>query len=104
MYLTDVSVRRVQDITETLWGTRVSPSAVSDLNKKIYVLTAIHASENIAAVQEKAIRVSEKYELKLLPPDPPVTKIKRLHLKLTRYERTRGCIYSLIGSKIVLGL
>src|SRR5205085_7318818 len=34
MYL--VSVRRVEDITEALWGTRVSPSTVSDLNKKIY--------------------------------------------------------------------
>ena len=25
--------RRVEDITEALWGTRVSPSTVSDLNK-----------------------------------------------------------------------
>jgi putative transposase len=31
-----VSVRRVEDITEALWGTRVSPSTVSELNKKIY--------------------------------------------------------------------
>jgi putative transposase len=31
-----VSVRRVEDITEALWGTRVSPSTVSNLNKKIY--------------------------------------------------------------------
>jgi putative transposase len=37
MYLAGVSVRRVEDITEALWGTRVSPSTVSDLNKKIYV-------------------------------------------------------------------
>ena len=36
MYPADVSVRRVEDITEALWGTRVSPSTVSDLNKKIY--------------------------------------------------------------------
>src|SRR6478735_1514904 len=36
MYLAGVSVRRVEDITEALWGTRVSPSTVSDLNKKIY--------------------------------------------------------------------
>jgi transposase-like protein len=36
MYLAGVSVRRVEDITEALWGTRVSPSAVSDLNQKIY--------------------------------------------------------------------
>ena len=35
MYLAGVSVRRVEDITEALWGTRVSPSTVSDLNKKI---------------------------------------------------------------------
>jgi transposase-like protein len=37
MYLAGVSVRRVEDITEALWGTRVSPSTVSNLNKKIYV-------------------------------------------------------------------
>src|SRR3974390_252092 len=36
MYLAGVSVRRVEDITEALWGTRVAPSPVSDLNKKIY--------------------------------------------------------------------
>ena len=36
MYLAGISVRRVEDITEALWGTRVSPSTVSNLNKKIY--------------------------------------------------------------------
>ncbi len=36
MYLAGVSVRRVEDITQALWGTRVSPSTVSKLNKKIY--------------------------------------------------------------------
>ena len=36
MYLAGVSVRRVEDITEALWGTRVSPATVSNLNKKIY--------------------------------------------------------------------
>ena len=36
MYLAGVSVRRVEDITEALWGTRVSPSTVSNLNKRIY--------------------------------------------------------------------
>src|SRR5262249_34468419 len=36
MHLAGVSVRRVEDIPEALWGTRVSPSTVSDLNKKIY--------------------------------------------------------------------
>jgi transposase-like protein len=36
MYLAGVSVRRVEDITEALWGTRVSPSTVSKLNQKLY--------------------------------------------------------------------
>ena len=36
MYLAGVSVRRVEDITQALWGNRVSPSTVSQLNKKIY--------------------------------------------------------------------
>ena len=36
MYLAGVSVRRVENITEALWGTRVSPSTVSELNQKIY--------------------------------------------------------------------
>jgi len=36
MYLAGVSVRRVEDITQALWGTRVSPSTVRDLNKKVY--------------------------------------------------------------------
>jgi putative transposase len=36
MYLAGVSVRRVEDITQALWGTRVSPSTISELNKKVY--------------------------------------------------------------------
>ena len=36
MYLAGMSVRLAEVITEALWGTRVSPSTVSDLNKKIY--------------------------------------------------------------------
>ena len=36
MYLAGVSVRRVEDITEALWGVKVGPSTVSDLNQKIY--------------------------------------------------------------------
>jgi putative transposase len=36
MYLAGVSVRRVEDITEALWGTRVSPATISELNQKLY--------------------------------------------------------------------
>ena len=33
MYLAGVSVRRVEDITQALWGTKVSPGTISNLNK-----------------------------------------------------------------------
>ena len=36
MYLAGVSVRRVEDITQALWGMRVSAGTVSDLNQKMY--------------------------------------------------------------------
>lgn len=36
MYLAGVSVRRVEDITEALWGTKVSPGTISNLNKRAY--------------------------------------------------------------------
>ena len=36
MYLAGVSVRRVEDITEALWGTRVSSGTISSLNQKAY--------------------------------------------------------------------
>ena len=37
MYLAGVSVRRVEDITEALWGSKISASTISELNKKAYV-------------------------------------------------------------------
>lgn len=48
MYLAGVSVRRIEDITEALWGARVSPSTVSDLNQKIY--------ERIEAWRQRPLR------------------------------------------------
>ena len=36
MYLASVSVRRVEDITELLWGTKVSSGTISNLNQKAY--------------------------------------------------------------------
>ena len=48
MYLAGVSVRRVEDITEALWGTRVSPSTVSRLNQKIYAQIATWRNRPIA--------------------------------------------------------
>ena len=38
MYLAGVSVQHVEDITEALWGSKVSPSTIiSELSKKAYV-------------------------------------------------------------------
>jgi transposase-like protein len=37
MYLAGVSVRKVENITEALWGSRVSAGTISNLNKKVYV-------------------------------------------------------------------
>ena len=37
MYLAGVSVRRVEDITEALWGSKVSPGTISNMNQKVYV-------------------------------------------------------------------
>lgn len=37
MYLAGVSVRRVEDITEALWGAKVSPGTISNMNQKVYV-------------------------------------------------------------------
>lgn len=53
MYLAGVSVRRVEDITEALWGTRVSPGTVSNLNKKIY--------EQITTWRDKPIEGTHPY-------------------------------------------
>lgn len=36
MYLAGVSVRCIEDITEALWGVKVSPGTISTLNKKAY--------------------------------------------------------------------
>jgi transposase-like protein len=47
MYLAGVSVRRVEDITEALWGMRVSAGTVSDLNQKLYERIAQWRNEPI---------------------------------------------------------
>jgi len=36
MYLAGVSTRRIEDVSELLWGTKVSPATVSKLNKQVY--------------------------------------------------------------------
>ena len=53
MYLAGVSVRRVEDITEALWGSKVSASTISELNKKAYV--------HIEARWEVSVRLCGRY-------------------------------------------
>ena len=53
MYLAGVSVRRVEDITEALWGTRVSSGPVSKLNQKVY--------KHIEAWRNRAIEGEHPY-------------------------------------------
>lgn len=48
MYLAGVSVRRVEDITEALWGTKVSAGAVSRLNQKVYARIEAWRNEPIS--------------------------------------------------------
>lgn len=52
MYLAGVSVRRVEDITEALRGSKVSPATISELNKKAHAIlrtgaTALYRAANI---------------------------------------------------------
>ena len=53
MYLAGVSVRRVEDITEALWGTKVSPGTISNLNKKAY--------ENIETWRTRSLKEEYPY-------------------------------------------
>lgn len=53
MYLAGVSTRRIEDITEALWGNRVSAGTVSNLNEKAY--------ENIEKWRNKPIEGEYSY-------------------------------------------
>ncbi len=61
MYLADVSVRRVEDITEALWGTKVSPGTISELNKKAYVHIENWRNRSLQGVQYPYVYVDGIY-------------------------------------------
>jgi len=54
MYLAGVSVRRVEDITEALWGTKVSPGTISELNKKAYARIEVWRSRSLTEKEDKS--------------------------------------------------
>ncbi len=49
MYLAGISVRRVEDITAALSGTKVSPGTISKLNQKVYKSIDAWRNQPIAA-------------------------------------------------------
>src|SRR5262247_954495 len=91
MYLAGVSVRRVEDITEALWGTRVSPSTVSELNQKIY--TTIEAWRQRPIEGEHPYVYLEPRELesaqnpRLRRDGTPATRDQRGHRALAQEAR-----------------
>jgi len=48
MNLAGVSVRRVEDITEALWGTKISPGTISELSKKAYARIEVWRNRPLA--------------------------------------------------------
>jgi Transposase, Mutator family len=74
MYLSDVSLRRVEDITEALWGMRVSPATVSDLNEK-EIYRTIETRRNGPIEGEHEVRSLLKPVPGAAQPKPNVRKI-----------------------------
>jgi len=61
MYLAGVSVRRVEDITEALWGSKVSPSTISELNKKAYENIETWRNRDLGAIKYPYVYVDGIY-------------------------------------------
>ena len=61
MYLAGVSVRRVEDITEALWGTKVSPGTISELNKKAYDRIEVWRSRPLTGKEYPYVYVDRIY-------------------------------------------
>ena len=85
MYLAGVSVRRVEDITEALWGTKVSPSTISELNKKVY--------QHIEAWRNRPIEGDYPYVY--LEPELTVTIIEPVTVRSNLYYYINNFSYTL---------
>ena len=77
MYLAGVSVRRVEDITEELWGSRVSSSTISELNQKIY--KTLRLGEAALWRQYTLICLSMGYGSKGIQEDTKARRRESLH-------------------------
>lgn len=61
MYLAGVSVRRVEDIAEALWGSKVSTFTIRDLNMKAYVHIANWRNHSLQGGRFPYVYVDEIY-------------------------------------------
>ena len=104
MYLAGVSVRRVEDITEALWGSKASPSTISELIKKAYIyVDGIYLRRNWGGEYENVAIMVRLWSMKM------VSKRFR-HCRghereqsqlLSSFQWLRGC--SLNGVKLIIG-
>ena len=111
MYLAGVSVRRVEDITEALWGSKVSPATISELNKKAYVgrypyiyVDGIYLRRNWGGEFENvailvAIAVNEDGYREVLGAAEGMKEDKASWVSFFQWLRSRG----LDGVKLVVG-
>ena len=100
MYLAGVSVRRVEDITETLWGSKVSPSTISELNyvDGIYLRRNWGGEfENVAILV--AIAVNEDGYREVLGAAEGMKEDKASWINFFQWLRGRG----LDGVKLIVG-
>ena len=101
MYLAGVSVRRVEDITEVLWGSKVSPATISELSKKASreKAKAVVAELRAMKLKEAAKKVEDGIEETLTYCDFPSEHwtrirtnnvIERLNREIRRRTRVVG--------------
>jgi len=57
MYLAGVSVRRVEDITEALWGTRVSSGTVSKFRKVKFGGLGVNEARRLKELEQENCRL-----------------------------------------------
>ena len=86
MYLAYVSFSRVEDITEALWGTKVSLATISNLNEKTY--------EHI-----------ETWRARLIYRDYPYVYVDGVYLKRSRggEHRNVSVLIAIVVSRVLPG-
>jgi len=101
MCLAGVSVRRVEDVTEALWGTRVSAATVSSLNKQIYgkieewrnrPIEGEHPYVWLDGIYLKRSRGGEETSRSIEAP-PPMLRTRR---KVRAGTRSHGAVFCVI--------